>query len=149
MFLVLSVLKVREKIVEAIPLGVRLGIAPAIGLMLLNIGIGSNVGVYSSDGGPFYVMRDFFGALTPSLAKANMGDGYPQMVLTVVTMFVGLFLIVLFAHKKIKGSVLLGMLFSSVLYWTAASHLPRREPVRVAHRKLRAPVRRHGRDDPV
>ena len=86
-------------------------------LMLLNIGIGSNAGVYSSDGGPFYVMRDFFGALTPSLAKANMGDGYPQMVLTVVTMFVGLFLIVLFAHKKIKGSVLLGMLCASGIYW--------------------------------
>ena len=116
-FIVLSVLKVREKIVEAIPLGIRLGIAPAIGLMLLNIGIGSNAGVYSSDGGPFYVMRDFFGALTPSLAKANMGDGYPQMVLTVVTMFVGLFLIVLFAHKKIKGSVLLGMLCASGIYW--------------------------------
>ncbi len=117
MFIILSVLKVREKIVEAIPLGIRLGIAPAIGLMLLNIGIGSNAGVYSSDGGPFYVMRDFFGALTPSLAKANMGDGYPQMVLTVVTMFVGLFLIVLFAHKKIKGSVLLGMLCASGIYW--------------------------------
>lgn len=43
-FIVLSVLKVREKIVEAIPLGIRLGIAPAIGLMLLNIGIGSNAG---------------------------------------------------------------------------------------------------------
>ena len=113
-FIILSVLKVREKIVEAIPLGIRLGIAPAIGLMLLNIGIGSNAGVYSSDGGPFYVMRDFFGALTPSLAKANMGDGYPQMVLTVVTMFVGLFLIVLFAHK---GSVLLGMLCASGIYW--------------------------------
>ena len=46
-----------------------------------------------------------------------MGDGYPQMVLTVVTMFVGLFLIVLFAHKKIKGSVLLGMLCASGIYW--------------------------------
>ena len=116
-FLILTLCNVREKIVEAIPYGVRTGIAPAIGLMLLNIGIGSNAGVYSSDGGPFYVMRDFFGALTPSLAKANMGDGYPQMVLTVVTMFVGLFLIVIFAHKKIKGSVLLGMLCASGIYW--------------------------------
>ncbi len=85
--------------------------------MLLNIGIGSNAGVYSSEGGPFFVMRDFFGALTPGLAKASMGDGYPQMVLTVVTMFVGLFLIVLFAHKKVKGSVLLGMLCASGIYW--------------------------------
>ena len=116
-FLILTLCNVREKIVEAIPYGVRTGIAPAIGLMLLNIGIGSNAGVYSSEGGPFFVMRDFFGALTPSLAKATMGDGYPQMVLTVVTMFVGLFLIVLFAHKKVKGSVLLGMLCASGIYW--------------------------------
>lgn len=116
-FLILSILNVREKIVEAIPLGVRLGIAPAIGLMLLNIGLGSNAGVYSETGGPFYVMRDFFGALTPSLAKSNMGSGYSQMVLSVVTMFVGLFLIVILAQKGVKAAVLLGMLAASVIYW--------------------------------
>lgn len=116
-FLILSVLNIREKIVEAIPLGVRLGIAPAIGLMLMNIGLGSNVGVYSSEGGPFYVMRDFFGALTPSLAKNSMGDGYNTMVLTVVTMFLGLFVIVVLAQKGVKAAVILGMLIASVIYW--------------------------------
>jgi len=116
-FLILSVLNIREKIVEAIPLGVRLGIAPAIGLMLLNIGVGSNAGIYSENGGPFYAMRDFFGALTPSLAKANMGSGYSAMVLSVVTMFVGLFAIVILAQKGVKGAVLSGMLIASVIYW--------------------------------
>lgn len=116
-FLILSVFNVREKIVDAIPLGVRLGIAPAIGIMLMNIGLGSNVGVYSETGGPFYVMRDFFGALTPSLAKTNMGSGYPMMVLTVVTMFIGLFVIVVLAQKGVKAAVLLGMLVASVIYW--------------------------------
>ena len=116
-FLVLSVLNIREKIVDAIPLGVRLGIAPAIGLMLLNIGVGSNAGVYSENGGPFYAMRDFFGALTPSLAKTNMGSGYSAMVLSVVTMFVGLFAIVVLAQRGVKGAVLLGMLISSIIYW--------------------------------
>ena len=116
-FLILSVLNIREKIVEAIPLGVRLGIAPAIGLMLLNIGVGSNAGIYSENGGPFYAMRDFFGALTPSLAKTNMGSGYSAMVLSVVTMFVGLFAIVILAQKGVKGAVLLGMLIASVIYW--------------------------------
>lgn len=116
LFLILSVLNVREKIVDAIPLGIRLGIAPAIGLMLLNIGVGSNAGVINEKG-TFYVMRDFFGSLTPSLAKSNMGDGYAQMVLTVVTMFVGLFLIIILAQKGIKGAVLLGMLAASVIYW--------------------------------
>ena len=116
-FLVLSVLNIREKIVDAIPLGVRLGIAPAIGLMLLNIGVGSNAGVYSENGGPFYAMRDFFGALTPSLAKTNMGSGYSAMVLSVVTMFVGLFAIVVLTQRGVKGAVLLGMLIASIIYW--------------------------------
>ena len=116
-FLILSVLNIREKIVDAIPMGVRLGIAPAIGLMLLNIGVGSNAGVYSENGGPFYAMRDFFGALTPSLAKTNMGSGYSAMVLSVVTMFVGLFAIVVLTQRGVKGAVLLGMLISSIIYW--------------------------------
>ena len=116
-FLVLSVLNIREKIVEAIPLGIRFGIAPAIGLMLLNIGVGSNAGVYSDKGGPFFMMRDFFGALTPGLAKENMGTGYNEMVLAVVTTFIGLFVIVVLAHHKVKGSVLFGMLAASVINW--------------------------------
>jgi AGZA family xanthine/uracil permease-like MFS transporter len=116
-FIILSVLNIREKIVEAIPLGVRLGIAPAIGLMLLNIGLGSNAGIYSETGGPFYAMRDFFGALTAGIAKTTMGSGYGPMVLTVVTMFIGLFVIVALAHRGVKGAVLIGMLAASVVYW--------------------------------
>ena len=116
-FLILSVLNVREKIVNAIPVGIRFAIAPAIGLMLLNIGFGSNAGVFNSEGKSFYVMRDFFGALTPSLSKTNMGDGYGMMVLTVVTMFIGLFIIAILAHKKVKGSVLIGILAASAVYW--------------------------------
>lgn len=117
LFVILSVLNIRDKIVNSIPLGIRLGIAPAIGLMLLNIGVGSNAGVYSDKGGPFFAMRDFFGALTPSLASANMGTGYNQMVLSVITMFIGLFIIVILANKKVKGSVLFGMIAASVIYW--------------------------------
>lgn len=116
-FLVLTLCNIREMIVGAIPYGVRMGIAPAIGLMLLNIGVGSNAGVFGVDGNPFYVMRDFFGSLTASSAATTMGEAYPPMVLTVVTMFLGLFVIVLLAHRGVKGAVILGMLFASVLYW--------------------------------
>ena len=120
-FVVLSIFNVREKIVESIPLGIRLGISPAIGLMLMNIGLGSNVGIYAEGNGfttPFYVMRDFFGALTPAVLRTNMGDiGYATMILTVVTMFVGLFTIVAMAKKGIKGAVLFGMLIASIVYW--------------------------------
>ena len=119
-FIILSILNIREKIVDAIPLGVRLGIAPAIGLMLMNIGLGSNAGVYSETGGPFFVMRDFFGALTPSVAQTTMGSGYNTMVLQVATMFIGLFVIVLLAKRGVKGAVLLGMLAASVIYWAGS-----------------------------
>ena len=122
-FLFLSVLNVREKIVDAIPLGVRLGISPAIGLMLMNIGLGSNVGIYAEGNGytsPFYVLRDFFGAMTPSVIKGHMGKEYSTMVLTVVTMFIGLFIIILLAKKGVKAAVLIGMLAASVIYWAGS-----------------------------
>ena len=119
-FICLSILNIREKIVESIPLGVRLGISPAIGLMLMNIGLGSNAGIYSSTGGPFYAMRDFFGALTPSVAQGAMGEGYGAMILTVVTMFIGLFAIIVMAKKGIKAAVLIGMLIASVIYWVGS-----------------------------
>ncbi len=122
-FIVLSLLNVREKIVDAIPLGVRLGIAPAISLMLMNIGLGSNAGVYAEGNGfttPFYVMRDFFGALTPSVLQEGMGAQYADMVLTVVTMFVGLFVMVILARNGVKAAVLLGMLCASIVYWVGS-----------------------------
>ncbi len=120
-FIVLSILNVREKIVEAIPAGVRHGISPAIGIMLLNIGLGSNAGVYSASNGftsPFYVMRDFFGALTAKSMKEAIGDeGWREMILVVATMFIGLFIIIALSHKGVKAAVILGMLAASIVYW--------------------------------
>lgn len=116
-FIILSAVNVREKIVEAIPLPVRIAVGPAIGMMLMNIGLGSNVGIYDANGNCFYVMANFFGSLTAGYAKETMGAAYPTMVLTVITIFFGLFMIIFFDHKKIKGSVLYGMLAASVLYW--------------------------------
>lgn len=116
-FIVLSVVKIREKIVEAIPLGIRLGIAPAIGMMLLNIGLGSNAGI-NTENGMFYMLRDFFGGLTPSVTRDAMGaDSYKTMVLYIITTFIGLFVIVALANKKMNGAVLVGMVAASVVYW--------------------------------
>ena len=116
-FMILSVFKIREKIVESIPLGVRLGIAPAIGLMLMNIGFGSNIYIADEKFNQFFVMKDFFGSLTAGVAKSNMGSAYPTMVLSVVTLFIGLFAIIIIAKKGVKGAVLFGMLFASGIYW--------------------------------
>lgn len=117
-FIVLSLLRVREKIVEAIPLGIRLGIGPAIGLMILNIGFGSNNTIYADGGtGPFYVLADFFGALTPSVISKEMGSSYSTMVLSVVTVMIGLFVIIILDLKGVKGAVLVGMLAGTAVYW--------------------------------
>lgn len=116
-FTLLSALNLREKIIQAIPLSIRHGFAPAIGLMLMKMGFGSNVGVYDETGTPHYVMADFFGSLTPKLLKDTMGAGYSTMVLTVITIFVGLFIIIILAYKGVRSAVILGMLISSVLYW--------------------------------
>ena len=116
-FLILSIFNIREKIVEAIPLGVRLGISPAIGLMLMNIGFGSNIYIADENFNQFFVMKDFFGSLTAGNAKATMGSAYPVMVLSVITLFVGLFTIIVLAQKGVKACVILGMLVASVVYW--------------------------------
>lgn len=119
-FLILSIFNIREQIVKAIPLGIRLGISPAIGLMLLNIGFGSNAQVFGQNGSSFTVMGSFFASLTPrtvSDTMAGAGANYNQLVLTVITMFVGLFVILALDRKKVKGAVLLGMLSASLVYW--------------------------------
>ncbi|MCI6408481.1 MAG: NCS2 family permease [Lachnospiraceae bacterium] len=117
LFIVLSLFNIREKIVEAIPLGVRLGIAPAIGMMLMNIGFGSNIYIADENYNQFYVMRDFFGALTAGRAKELMGSAYPVMILSVITLFVGFFTIVILAHKGVKAAVIIGMFVASIIYW--------------------------------
>lgn len=114
LFTLLTVFKVREKIVEAIPKAVRLGISAGIGLMLVHIGLTSNAAVYYADGSQ--TMLGFFtdGA---SATKAAMGEAYSTMILYLITFFVGLFVIVILNHKNVKGSILFGMLAASVIYW--------------------------------
>ncbi|MCR5746116.1 MAG: NCS2 family permease [Lachnospiraceae bacterium] len=116
-FLILSLFSVREKIIESIPLGIRIGISPAIGLMLMNIGFGSNAGVFDESGNAHYVMSGFFGALTPSVFKQKIGANYGLMVLTVITIFVGIFTIIVLSAKAVKGAILIGMVAASVIYW--------------------------------
>lgn len=117
LFIVLSVLKVREKIVEAIPLGIRLAIGPAIGMMLMNIGFGSNAQVFGADGTGYHVLGNFFGSLTPKVIADQLGSNYPLMVLTVVTMLIGLFSIIILDLRKKRGAVMLGILISTAAYW--------------------------------
>lgn len=116
LFTVLTLLKVREKIVNAIPKGVRLGITAGIGLMLVYIGFTSNAAVYYNDGAASQTMIGFF-ADGAADTKAAMGDAYNLLILYIITMFVGLFAIAILNYKKVKGSILYGMVLASIVYW--------------------------------
>ena len=127
-FIILSVLNIREKIVKAIPLRIRLAISPAIGLMLINIGLGTNVSIYDSNGNLWLVLRDFFGSLTAGYAKQQMGDAYPTIVLAVITMFLGLIVMVVLAKKDVTGNVMIGMISASVFYWIVDAAVLKENP---------------------
>ncbi len=116
-FVLLSLFNIREKLVDAIPVGIRLGMGPCIGLMLMKIGFTSNIYLESDSGRQLFVLQDFFGAPIASVAKANAGSAYPAMVLSAVTIFVGLFVIIALDHKGLKAAVLIGILAASVVYW--------------------------------
>ena len=116
-FIILSLFKVREKIVEAIPGNVRLGISAGIGLMLVNIGLGSNDTVLDSGFGSNYMLADFFG----QGASVMMDKGiYLTMVIHVLTLLIGIVLIAVLAHKNINGSILYGVAGASVFYWVVS-----------------------------
>lgn len=119
LFTVLTLLKVREKIVEAIPIGVRHGITAGIGLMLVYIGLSSNASIFSPDFSQSFTMIGFFsaGASDTYDAMTACGASYGMLMLYLVTFFIGLFTIVVLNHKKVKGSILYGMLASSIVFF--------------------------------
>ena len=117
LFTILTLLKVREKIVDAIPLAVRLGIPAGIGMMLIHIGLTTNWSIYD-DKGNLYTMLDTFFNAGPSDTKKAMGpELYKLMVIGVIATFVGIIVIAALSHKKIKASILLGMIASTIIYW--------------------------------
>lgn len=117
LFTILTLLKVREKIVDAIPLAVRLGIPAGIGMMLIHIGLTTNWSIYDDEGNLYTMLDTFFNA-GPSDTKKAMGpELYKLMVIGVIATFVGIIVIAALSHKKIKASILLGMIASTIIYW--------------------------------
>ena len=120
LFTALTLFKVREKIVDAIPTGVRFGITAGIGLMLVNVGLSSSV--YGSKGEPFSIISFFNkGARDTHTAMEAAGANYGLLIVYVITFFIGLFAIAILNHKRVKGSILYGMLISAVAYFIGGS----------------------------
>ena len=120
LFLLLTLLHIREKIVDTIPECIRVAIAPAIGLFIMQIALTSNVTLFSEKGGPFYMGSDFFGAITVGYAAEGMGSAFPKMYLSVASMLTGFFAMAALYCRRVTGSIPLGMAAAAGVYWIGA-----------------------------
>ena len=94
LFVALTVVGIREKIVESIPLSLRLAVPAGIGLLITFIGL-KNLGLVISNQATFLAL----GKLTP----------------TVLIGLTGLIVTVLLEIKKIPGSILIGLAVAVIL----------------------------------
>lgn len=94
-FIVISIFKVREQIINGIPQNVKYGITAGIGLFIAFIGLkGANVTIASDS------------------TLVDLGDfSRPDVVLCLV----GLLIIVILSHYHVKGSVLIGIITTWIL----------------------------------
>ncbi len=93
-FLLLTFLGIREKIINSIPIPLRLAVASGIGLFITMIGL-KNMGFIKSH--------------SPTLVK--LGDINTSVILGII----GVIVIVALIHYKVKGAILIGILSTYIL----------------------------------
>ncbi len=95
-FILLSLFKVREAVVDAIPINLKYSVTAGIGLFIAFIGFnGAGVVIGNPD------------------TMVAMGQVGPKMLIAMV----GLCIIVILEKKKVKGSMLVGIVVSTLLAW--------------------------------
>ena len=94
-FIVISLFKFREKIINGIPQNLKFGITSGIGLFIAFIGM-QGAGISRNDDSTLVALGDF---------------SKPEMVLAIV----GVIIIVILTHYKVKGAVLIGILATWIL----------------------------------
>ena len=94
-FIVISLFKFREKIINGIPQNLKFGITSGIGLFIAFIGM-QGAGISRNDDSTLVALGDF---------------SKPEMVLAIV----GVIIIVILTHYKVKGAVLIGILTTWIL----------------------------------
>ena len=100
-FIVLSLTNVREAIFIAIPIQLKKGISVGIGLFIAFIGLQNGHIVVNSDS-TLVTVNDFV---------ANIHDSGIAAILAIV----GVIVIAILYHKKVKGSILIGILVTWIL----------------------------------
>lgn len=99
-FILLSLFKIREAVVDAIPLNLKFAVTGGIGLFISFVGF-NGAGLVVSD----------------ESTKVAMGNFFSPTVLIAV---VGLIIIAFLEKKRIKGSMLIGIVVSTIIAWIYA-----------------------------
>lgn len=100
-FIVLSVTNVREAIFNAIPQQLKNGVSVGIGLFIAFIGLqNGGLVVYSP---------------ATKVTVINFRENFQTAGITALLCFVGVIIIAILAHKKVKGSFLIGIIATWVL----------------------------------
>ena len=95
-FILLSLFKVREAVVDAIPINLKYAVTAGLGLFIAFLGFnGAGVVIGNPD------------------TMVAMGQVGPKMLIAMV----GLCIIVILEKKKVKGSMLVGIVVSTLLAW--------------------------------
>lgn len=96
-FILLSLFKIREAAINSIPLNLKYAVTVGIGLFIAFIGF-SGAGLVKANQSTFVELGNFFSP-------------------TVLVAVVGLIVIAIFEKKKIKGSILWGIVISTLIAW--------------------------------
>ena len=102
-FIFLTLFKVREAVVNSIPLNMKYGVTAGIGIFIAFLGL-KGCGLIVANEATFVSM----GHLSP----------------TVIFAFIGLFVIGVMDKKNLKGSILAGIAISSIMAWIYAALNP-------------------------
>ena len=121
-FLLLSVTGARSYVAKAMPECLKKAIPSGIGLFIAFIGF-QNAGIIETNQYTLVQFINIKGWLTPAEGQTVWGNWVTEIAPAVVALL-GLFLIAVLVHKKVKGAVLLGVLGSAVLYYLFTWQVP-------------------------
>lgn len=99
-FILLSLFKVREAVVNSIPMNMKYAVTAGIGLFIAFIGLQGS-GIVVADKSTYVTLGDFTSA-------------------TFIIALIGTIIIAVLDKKKVKGSILIGILVSTIIAWAFA-----------------------------
>ena len=130
LFLILSVTKAREKIAKALPDCLKKAIPAGIGLFIAFIGF-KNVGIIKANQYTFVQFNDIHGAITGKVTDINADGAFAETAVTfteyavpALLALLGLLIIAILAHFKVKGNILISIVAITILYYPLTGTAP-------------------------